>query len=104
MGIFRVRSMIVEEINFGGVLAFKLKHDPPVAADCDAPKAGEIAREAMKAKAGKIERSGFADRIEREQYTLNLFDVRSWQASRIVMFEELLEPTVPETQDHLPGS
>ena len=92
--------MIIQEIYVGRVLTFKSKHDPPVAAYCDAPKTSKIARKSMKPKAWQVQRGRLAHRIERKQDTPDLLDVRSWQASLIIEIEELLESTMPKPPDH----
>src|SRR5262245_20005000 len=72
IGMVTSPSVIIDIINVGRVAMFiEAKDDPPVCANGDAPKPGQVARQRVQVEAGQIHIVGVSRYVQLRQHTGN---------------------------------
>lgn len=92
--------MIVLVAHIAAVVTVEYECDSPVSIDIDCPLALAATLELVETKTRRFEVADIRSSIQSRQDTPDLLDVTWVNASHIASFEESLQTTVFETDDH----
>jgi hypothetical protein len=95
-----VPSVIIEEIHVKGVTVFETEYDPPIPADCNAPKAFQVAAQPMQPQPLDIHIVNSDGGLQAKEQARYLVDEIGPQLASIIVLIQSPEPTMPNASDH----